>query len=514
MHLKKLWLSLLLPISLVHTSSPEAVRGLYNGLDPTSIAEHLALHKLYPDDPTGKQALEDVKALLSKSKSNTLDHLPASTLSLDGFISFMVGKKIDGELLEEEHLLAIEKVSAHLGNRSLKGHLVKSEEEVKKLEPNEIDFARALLIAQQRSSVELDWNWIRNYEAQLDFMALQVLAGLPQNAKPREIINEINRLIFFKLRYRFPALSTLKSGDEPFSRITTVLDSNHGVCLGISVLYLSLAQRLNLPLEIVIPPGHIFVRYKDDAGEVNIETTVRGINYPSENYLDVNTKSLKKANLKEVIGFVFYNISSTHLVKTKEYSKAIANYLHCLEYAPTNLQAQELLGYAYLLNNQDKEAKALFKSLEGKQYEDRIASSYFDMHKEYLQGQIGKDAIEVIVEQSDDSSLKGIQAKQEKLLSVLKKYPNFKAGLYFLAETYQQLAQSEKAIQVLEKVHAQDSTIPYVELTLSSLYLQEYNFPKAWDHFKLLEGILAKHDHAPKILKEFKGVLKQYSIEP
>lgn len=517
MCLKKYWLSLLIPVSLLSAITEDEIKGLYNGLDPSSISEHLALHKLYPHDPSGKKALKHVETLLEKARSEeqSLNQLPISTLSLDGFISFMLGKKIEGDLLEEQHLEAIESVSSHLKNRSLKGYQARSEEEIKKLNSEEIDFARALLIAQQRSTQkEVDWHWIRNYEAQLDFMALQVLASLPKDPSPREIIKEMNRLIFFKLRYRFPALSTLKSGEEPSSKLTTVLDSNQGVCLGISVLYLSLAQRLNLPLEIVIPPGHIYVRYIDERGEVNIETTARGINYPSENYLDVNTKILKQANIKEVIGFVFYNISSTYLVKTKEYSKAIENYLHCLEYAPTNRDAIELLGYSYLLNKQEKEAKNCFKKLLQSESNDRISSTFFDMWKDYLNLKIRPDAIEAIIEHADEDSRLDLEAKKKKFQKLLKKYPDFKAGLFYLSTSCQLLSETDQAIKLLEKLHALDPHHPYVELTLSSLYLQEYNFPKAWNHYRKLEAILNQHNHQPKIMKDLKATLQQYSIEP
>ncbi len=516
MRLYRLFLSLLfLPLTFLTGSSEDSLKGLYNGLDPTSITEHLALHKLFPDDPVGKQALKDVQLLLAKTNSDpdALSNLPVATLSLDGFISFMLGESKQKNFLEEEHLSAIERMSCHLANRKLLGHKATSEEEVLKLEPNEIDFARALLIAQE-SPFEIDWIWIRNYEAQLDFMALQVLARLPLNPTPTQIIKEINQLLFFEMRYRYPALSSLRTGEEPFSKLTTVLDSKKGLCLGTSVLYLCLAQRLDLPLEIMIPPGHIFVRHASEPNEINIETTARGINYPSENYLDVNTKFLKKADLKETIGFVFFNISSTYLINTKNYPKAIENYLHCLKYAPSDPGALELLGYAYALNGQDRLAKKTFKTLLECPSQDRIASIYLDTTQEYLKNKIGADAIAAIVEQTDDQSLTGIQKKQEMLLKVIQKYPNFKAGLFFLSQTYQELSQYKPAIEYLEKVHALDASYPYVEFSLANLYLSDYNLPKAWKHFKELEGLLSVHDHEPKIMKEFKTALKQFSLEP
>lgn len=512
MRSKKLLLSLsLLSSALMAHTDP--VEGLYSGLSPNSITEHLALHKLYPDTETGQKALKHVEELLQKAQSEKGDFkaLPTNMLSLDGFISFMLGQSTQKDYLEEAHLEAIEQISAHLPNRKLKGHQVRSEEEVKALKPEEIDLARALLIAQQRGQ-EIDWQWIRNYEAQIDFMALQILARLPKDPTPKQIIKEINQLVFFEMRYRFPALSALKTGDEPFSRLTTVMDSKHGVCLGISVLYLCLSQRLDLPLEIVIPPGHIFVRYMTESGPINIETTARGIDYPSDNYLDVNTKYLREANLKEVIGFVFYNVSSSYLINLKDYPKAIENYLHSLEYAPDNEQTYELLGYAYYLNRQEKEAKLWLQKLKKTELKDRIASNYLDAHLDILKGKVSPEAIEVLFKQHKETH-EGLLAKRDDLIKLVEKYPHFKAARFFLAETYQQLSQYKKSIEHLEKIHKESESYPFVELTLSNLYLAEYNFAKAWEHFKHLEQRLSKENHYPKMMKEYKQMLKQYSLE-
>ncbi len=504
--------------SFLLSASPSTayLEGLYNGLDPASISEHLALYKLYPQHPVGQKALREVYKLLSKTQPETKDltHLPLLDLSLDGFINFLTtGEDQERDFLEEDHLKAIESLSTHLINRSLKGYGIQSEEELLSLDPNEIDLARALLIS-QHDKEEMDWGWVRNYEAKLDFMALQILARLPQEASPQQIIEEINRLIFFEMHYRYPSLSSLREEDEPFSKLTTVLDTKRGLCLGTSILYLCLSQRLGLPLEIMIPPGHIFVRYSSENEVFNIETTARGINYPTKNYLDVNTKFIQKANLKEVIGFVFYNLSATYLTLSKDYPLAIKTYLKCLKYAPDNAQAIELLGYAYALNNQETEAKKCFKKLRQMKSESCIASPYLDAPEEYLAGKINRDALEVIIEQTKKQNQKAFKEKQQKLLAILKKMPTFKAGLYFLAETYQMLAQPKKAIECLEKIHEQNPNYPYVEFSLAHLYLNDYDFSKAWKHYKQLESLCYEHDHRPQMLKDFKKVLAGFSIEP
>ena len=53
--------------------------------------------------------------------------------------------------------------------------------------------------------------------------------------------------------------------------IDTVLARKRGNCLGLSLLWLSLAERLDLPFRGVYVPGHCFVRFEGEATRVNVE---------------------------------------------------------------------------------------------------------------------------------------------------------------------------------------------------------------------------------------------------
>ena len=102
---------------------------------------------------------------------------------------------------------------------------------------------------------------IRQYEASLDLMALQVLARLPENPTPEDKIAEINRFIFQEMQFRFPPHSLYAKDVDLYTFLPSVLDGREGVCLGVSILYLCIAQRLELPLDIITPPGHIYISY-------------------------------------------------------------------------------------------------------------------------------------------------------------------------------------------------------------------------------------------------------------
>src|SRR5665647_1570782 len=104
-------------------------------------------------------------------------------------------------------------------------------------------------------------------------MALQILARLPPKASPQQKILKINELIFDEMRFRFPPHSLYAKDIDVYTFLPSVLDSHRGVCLGVSILYLCIAQRLDLNLEMITPPGHIYVRYRTTDQTINIETT-------------------------------------------------------------------------------------------------------------------------------------------------------------------------------------------------------------------------------------------------
>lgn len=98
---------------------------------------------------------------------------------------------------------------------------------------------------------------IQSYEALIDLMALQILARLPKQASAEEKIIAINTFIFDEMGFRFPPHSLYAKDIDLYTFLPSVLDSRRGVCLGVSILYLCLAQRLELPLEMITPPGPV-----------------------------------------------------------------------------------------------------------------------------------------------------------------------------------------------------------------------------------------------------------------
>jgi regulator of sirC expression with transglutaminase-like and TPR domain len=107
---------------------------------------------------------------------------------------------------------------------------------------------------------------------ELDRLALRIKGELSGNRSPRRVVSAMNRVIFGAEGFVYdPA-----PGDPGNYLLDKVLDRRRGNCLGLSLLYLSLAERLSLPLRGVYVPSHCFVRYERGGVRINIETAASG----------------------------------------------------------------------------------------------------------------------------------------------------------------------------------------------------------------------------------------------
>jgi len=306
--MRKWLLCLFLPVTLV--CGDVKLTTLYNSLDPCSIGQLFAFYHLYPDTSEGERALSNAWELMHshrKEKKYLEGELVLPAMEINSIIALVNKQPFETDIqLDEDQLALIESISDHLSNRKLKGWAVWEKEDLIALPSEEIDLARALLLYQ----FEEDRLKVRQYEATLDLISLQILARLPMGASQEEKISAINHFIFHEKRFRFPPHSLWAKDIDVYTFLPSVLDSRLGVCLGVSILYLSIAQRLDLPLEIITPPGHIFIRYNSGESTLNIETTARGVHMPDKVYLGINTRKLQERTLKEVVGLAFINQAS------------------------------------------------------------------------------------------------------------------------------------------------------------------------------------------------------------
>lgn len=498
---------LLLLVLLLFSANDLSLKALLGGLDPLSVSQHLAFYELYPETPEGKQALSHAWNLLSGGKvKNKTPSVKLPSLDIQGMIALVTRQSFDPPVtLTEEQLKAIDEIASKLANRKLKGFKIWTKAELAELDPEETDLGRGLLIEQ----FDEKRDEIRQYEAGLDLMALQILARLPQSANSYDKIREINRFIFEEMRFRFPPHSIYAKDIDLYTFLPSVMDSREGVCLGVSILYLSLAQRIGLPLEIITPPGHIYVRYREGVKVINIETTARGVNYPSDMYLGIDTRRLQQRNIKEVIGLAYINQASVAWGQNN-HDMTVQLYEKAMRYLPGDPLLQMFLGFNYLFVGKKAEGKKLLEPLKGYTFDYAVSAE--TIPEDYLEGRVDADGIKMIFMHVDETRTSIIE-KQKALEKIAAKYPRFRAGLMQLAVTWLQLGRGSEAKALLEKYHEIDPSNSVVEYYLSILSLQRYDYNQAWAFLKNTESLLAAREHPSKALRGLKNHLKRLSPE-
>lgn len=482
----------------------EGLGALYRNLDPHSVAEHLAFYELYPQAEEGQRALSRAWELLNHAKVP----LPAEGMTLppsdiQAVVSLVTRQAFDPPVkLTVQQLELVEAMGKSLANRRLKGFTIWTKEELLALPSEEVDLGRGLLLNQFSEPDE-----IRQYEASLDLMALQIAARLPENASAKEKINAINRFIFYEMQFRFPPHSLYARDIDLYTFLPSVLDSRKGVCLGVSILYLSLAQRLDLPLEIITPPGHIYVRYRSDTELINIETTARGINTPSEGYLSIHTYQLQQRSLKEVIGLAFVNQASVAWSRG-DHAQTVSLYEKALPYLSEDPLLKMFLGFNYLFVGKKSQGTKLLEQVRSRTFDGAVAPD--TVPEDFLKGEVDAEGIKAIflpVDETRDSILE----KQRKLQKIVARYPRFRAGLLQLAITWLQLERSNEALEVLLHHHQIDSKNPIVEYYLAMLCIQRLDYNRAWEFLKTTEAILSSKNHHPRALRQVREHLRRLS---
>lgn len=499
----------LAPIKLLFSEevSSGKIRALYNSLDPKSVSQALAFYQLYPESGEGKLALQEAWNLLSGSQLDSKElkgELPLKSSIIEAIVS-MVNKTSTHTqiILSEEELQVIEKLAGRLANRKLKGHFARSEREVLNLPSHEIDLAHGLFLS-EFGNAESEKLKMLSYEALIDLMALQILVDTSLNAAPHEKIRAMNRFIFEEMGFRFPPHSLYAKDIDLYTFLPSVLDSRRGVCLGVSILYIALAQRLNLNLEMITPPGHIYVRYKDETTTINIETTARGVDIDSEEYLSIETKALQERSIKDVIGLAHFNQAAAHLHQ-ENYTAALESYQKAALYIPEDLLLIELMGYTHLLTGRIHEGETLLKKIVNRIPDHAIHRD--TMAEDYLQGNVDIEGIRAVFKSVSEKRTSLLE-KKASLEAVLQKHPNFRAGIFGLAVIWLQLHRVGEALNVLERYHAIEPNDPTAEYYLSIIYAERMDYPKSWLHLKNAEMLTASKNYYPKALKQLRLELK------
>lgn len=102
------------------------------------------------------------------------------------------------------------------------------------------------------------------YVRQVDRMAMEIKSSLKADANDREKLEKLNQLLFEELGFHGSRTDYYQRANSYLNR---VLDDREGLPIALSMLYLSMASRLDVPMEGVGLPGHFVVRHRPVEGE-------------------------------------------------------------------------------------------------------------------------------------------------------------------------------------------------------------------------------------------------------
>ena len=362
-----------------------------------------------------------------------------------------------------------------LANEGKEGLYARSIEQVLRLREDEVDLATAALIISENWS---DLVHGRRHLATLDDMALEIRErlerrGLRANYKAIPVINEY---LFNELG--FQSLPEVTEPTDLF--LHTVLDKKRGYCLSLSVLYLSLGERLGLPLYGVVVPGHFFIRYDDKRVRFNIETTGKGGNATDEHYINKfkvpegNRDSIYMKNLNKIqtLGCFFNNLGNVYEEAGNTESAQLA-LERAVEINPTLSESRANMGNVYLKIGQVQDAIYEYEEALGINPND--AKTYNNLGNAYAQQGLLNKAIS--------------EYQQSLALD-----PNFTDAYRNLAIAYCTQERFTQAISQLKQALKLEPKDASLYKQMGDVYSQKNDYEKAVSEYK--KSLKIKRDSA------------------
>jgi regulator of sirC expression with transglutaminase-like and TPR domain len=134
----------------------------------------------------------------------------------------------------------------------------------------ELNLARAALYIAQTEYPDLD---VEGQLQILDEMATELTTRLPQSRYPLRIIQTINDYLYGELGF---CGNTANYYDPRNSFLNDVLTRRTGIPLTLALVYLEMAQRVDLPMMGIGMPGHFMIRPDFEDSEIFIDAFNQG----------------------------------------------------------------------------------------------------------------------------------------------------------------------------------------------------------------------------------------------
>jgi Flp pilus assembly protein TadD len=117
-------------------------------------------------------------------------------------------------------------------------------------------------------------------EREISRLADRIRPALGDATNGEEVVAAFHRVILAEERFAYDPVA----GDPDNFLPASVLSRKRGNCLGLSMLYLAVAERLSVPFRGVCVPSHCFIRYEGADGARNVEFASGGEGWRDDRY--------------------------------------------------------------------------------------------------------------------------------------------------------------------------------------------------------------------------------------
>ena len=372
-----------------------------------------------------------------------------------------------------------------------------------KLPDSEIDLFETLLLISKHWDPSLQ---IQPLRQEISNLISDVQKHLPGDAKT--IIQSLRHAIHTKAGYRYTEQIDTRGipvdNEELF--LHGMLKSKRGYCMNLSLLYLILGQKLDLPLFGVPLPNHFFVRYEKGGNRINIEATEMGTSFSDSFYRQRHlnssgTKSsyfLKNLGTKQTLGAYFSNVGMVYY-QNQKVERAIFYLQLSTKINPNSIDAQNNLANIY---SEQKNFKAAIRhyNLALKASPGNLPT-LFNLGLAYQENGSLDAAIESFLQvtQLDNSyapahqRLANLFLKSNRIISSLlhlkalvRLQPENIQNKFNIANAFNRLKQYALAIQTLESMRIQFPDNKNISARLAEAYYRINDFAQATEQYRYL----------------------------
>lgn len=215
-----------------------------------------------------------------------------------------------------------------------------------------------------------NWDW---NELQLESMRRDLLPLLSTLRSVEEKIEAINWYLFFLKHVRYPPLKEAFQRVDHYSSLGSIFSSQQGICLGTTILYAALCQKLDISFAIFTPPGHIFPAARLSDGFRVIETTARGSNVPLVHYETIDEPKLIPHSTTTILQSYVENKAADFLLK-REFQKALDLYVLSEKIGRDGPHTKMIPLCSLLLGKQNEASRYAKEALQQEKCQDFLLS--------------------------------------------------------------------------------------------------------------------------------------------